>query len=544
MSRATGPNGTLLLIYLVALLAVEALVQIGRGALLINQHEGDSIHLADIVLRMALGEIPHLDFMTPVGIAAFAPFSLFVGFGMGIGKAILAGQILVAGLLLPAVWWAGVTRLGPRLAYVFGFLVLTLVVALVHGAPDTSVSISMHYNRWAWAITFVVLVVALVDPGPRRSALVDGLVLGLGIAALALIKATYVAAFILPVLVALLLREQWGAIVTALLAGLAVVGAMTLAFGVAYWQAYLADLVFVAQSEVRPRPGDGLAELLIGARFLLSNGLLLLAVALLRQSERLVAGVVLLLLVPGFVYVTYQNWGNDPQWLVLVAVLLLALRPERNLRNGIGWEMRNAISTAAVVAFALIGPSLVNIVFSPVRHAQLPAAEYVPILPDPAHADFAVHEKRAFNLSARTRLSYEDPEREARRVGEEPLAMLYGQPLPHCALTTGNVGMYSAMAADLRDAGFADGRTIFMADAVSGLWLFGAGERLEGGAPWYYGGLDALARSDLFLVPLCPTALPMRNHILSALAERPDLVFTEVRRSDHYILLERADAQR
>ena len=44
------------------------------GGLYLDTHEGDSYHFLDILLRMSDGQIPHRDFVTPLGIL----FPLFI----------------------------------------------------------------------------------------------------------------------------------------------------------------------------------------------------------------------------------------------------------------------------------------------------------------------------------------------------------------------------------------------------------------------------------------------------------------------------------
>ncbi|MBO6854968.1 MAG: hypothetical protein JJ872_14575, partial [Marivivens sp.] len=139
MSR---PNPVILLGILAAIFVVWSGVSLLGEGLYIAKHEGDTLHFIEIVLRMAEGQRPHLDFMTPIGGLAFAPVALMVKAGLGIGHAFLWSQIVVALVLLPAVWWVSLSRLSPRLAPVFGGIVLVLVLALVHGEANGAISVS------------------------------------------------------------------------------------------------------------------------------------------------------------------------------------------------------------------------------------------------------------------------------------------------------------------------------------------------------------------------------------------------------------------
>ncbi|MCB2159989.1 MAG: hypothetical protein KDD95_17150, partial [Rhodobacteraceae bacterium] len=53
-------------------IAVLGGVALAKGGFYLGMHEGDAIHLAEIVLRMADGQWPHLDFMTPLGVLSAA----------------------------------------------------------------------------------------------------------------------------------------------------------------------------------------------------------------------------------------------------------------------------------------------------------------------------------------------------------------------------------------------------------------------------------------------------------------------------------------
>jgi len=73
------------------------------GGLYLDTHEGDSYHFLDILLRMSDGQIPHRDFVTPLGILTFLPITLMMQAGFSVGAATVLAQILVAGLLLHAL---------------------------------------------------------------------------------------------------------------------------------------------------------------------------------------------------------------------------------------------------------------------------------------------------------------------------------------------------------------------------------------------------------------------------------------------------------
>jgi len=204
------------------------------------------------------GQWPHLDFMTPIGVLAIWPIAMFVKAGLGFGHAIFAAQVAVALVLLAPAWRAAGSRFSGKWALLYGGYVMVLCLALVHGQEERSVSISMHYNRWAWALAYIAIPLAVLKPIGRPRPWLDGALIGLAMAATVLIKVTYFVAFVPAILIALLARRQGRMTLAALLAGLLVAAGVTLALGLGFWQAYMNDLLEVSRSSIRagPRPAS------------------------------------------------------------------------------------------------------------------------------------------------------------------------------------------------------------------------------------------------------------------------------------------------
>ncbi len=526
----------------VLLLVVAAMggAALAKGGFYIGKHEGDTLQLADIVLRIARGEWPHLDFMTPIGFLAMAPIALFVKLGAGIGHAIFYAQIMVALILLPAAVHVAVTRFAGGWRWLYAVFVMVLCLALVHGETEVSLSISMHYNRWAWAIAYLAVPLAVMAP-PRERAGVEGLILGLGIAALVLIKATYVVALAPGLLIALVARRRWGVVAVATLAGLAVAAVMTMAAGFSFWTAYLHDLQVVAASPIRPQPGQSFWSVAAAPEFLTATMALLAVVIFLRQSERLTEGLAMMALAPGLIYIVFQNYGNDPQWLILVALLALALRPGPERVNELGWNLRQGLGLASVVLLTLGAGSALNLAYSPLRHLGASTKNTRPLIAGlPQHHDILAQKVRVYavNNSVAGDLpgsGFEAYAADAER-SEKDKAVLLGETLPICEQQTGMSSLFGAAVKDLDAAGFG-GKRILAADLFSLFWLFGDYPPVKGAAPWYYGGLPGIENTDYIFVPICPIAKNVRATMLKALADSKRQI-TIVRRTPIYILLE------
>ncbi len=534
MSR---PDPTALLGFFVAVLVAMCGATVWMGGLYIGKHELDMMHLLEMVFRMADGEWPHLDFVTPIGALAMWPISLLVQLGMGVGMAIIFAQVLVALVALPMVWWAAWSRLPKLPAYLFGLFVIVLITALVHGEAERSVSISMHYNRWAWAFAFIAIVVALVQP-EEDHALFDGVSIGLSMFILLMIKVTYFGAFAVPILLALILRGAGRTLGVAVVTGLVLVAIPTALAGFGFWTAYLGDLIYVAGSEVRPYPTGSFGEVVGAPAGLGASMVMIAAIILVRQSHQL-GGLILLLLAPGFFYVTYQNFANDPQWLYLLAVLLFAFVPLEDIRNGWGWNLRFATALAGGMALALSLPSFFNLAYSPFRHLVVKTEDYVPFFRDRVgHGDLLTARVRAYRMDMRAPVDVEGTPSAPYQDIKEALKprVLMGEELPICSLELGTIAWFQGMADDLTAAGYAgQGYQILMADLVSSLWLFGDFEPLKGGAPWYYGNIPGLRNADYLLVPMCPATHDISGQILENV-EEAGVVLTEERRNKLYIL--------
>lgn len=531
---------------LAAGMAVLALVLAGLPfagqGLPVTLYEGDAQHLVDIVLRMALfGELPHRDFMTPLGVLGFAPIAGVVRLGLSFGPAFLAAQALVAALLFGPMLRVALSRFPGGLAWLYGACVLVLCLGLVHGETVPGLALSMHYNRWAWALAYLALPLALLAPIGRQRPVLDGALLGTAMAMLVLLKVTYFVAFAPAMLLGLMARRDGAGLLAAVLAGLAVAGLATALLGVDFWVGYLHDLRAVAGSQTRAAPGDDFATVMTGPKYFAATVLVLVAVIFLRQAGERAAGLVLLLLVPGFLYVTYQNFGNDPQWLSLLGLVALALRPAEALTNGLGWRLRPALFGVGLAALVLGAGPMQNLLLSPLRAATMSREGLMPMLPArPEAAGLLLRTEHAYGLqrrlsgfgagSALASLGAQVPEKDR----EKPV-VLNGETLPLCTLELGGQGWFEGGAADLRAAGY-DGSAILVADLLSGLWLYGDFRPVEGAAPWYYAGAPGIAAADHLLVPLCPMQPKYTATMLKAIAEA-GWRLEEERRTADYILL-------
>lgn len=509
-----------------------------KGGFYLGKHEGDTLQLAELVLRMVDGQIPHYDFMTPIGILAIAPMALFVYLGQGLGYAIFSAQLLVGVLLLPAVIRVGFSRLSGFWPYAYGAVVLLFCVALVHGEAQRAVSISMHYNRWAWAIAYIIIPLAILSPVRSPRPTLDGALIGIGLAFLVLLKVTYFVSLAPGIAIAILARRNWRMMAAAILGGLAVAAVVTLILGPQFWLAYMRDLATVAGSETRPEPGEPFGVTIASPPFMGASLALIATVIFLRQAGRAVEGMVLLFLMPGFFYIVYQNWGNDPQWLMLVGMLALILRPEPGSVNGWGIDLRDALRITGILALAFGAPSTINLLYSPFRHAATDTKDMVRLLPRlKGQDDIFTFEPRLYKADLRLADdgAGQDFAAYRKRGQRKDGTKLNGEALPECELETGMSAWFETVSDDLTQAGFG-GKAILGTDLFSLYWAFGDFKPVKGAAPWYYGGLSGVENADYLVVPMCPGQGTIRDEMLKNLQDG-GWTLTEVRRTPLYILV-------
>ena len=530
MSR---PNPLLLTAILLVFVALYGGATFAVGGLYLDTHEGDSFHLLDILTRMERGDVPHIDFMTPLGALGFWPIAGLIDQGYSAGMAAILAQIGVAVILLPLVVYTASTRMSRGVGTYFGCVTLGLVLALSYGTATSGVGISMHYNRWAWSVAFVVLALVFLPAKTQRPVL-DGVLVGLLTAALLLLKITYFVVLLPVAVLALLGMLGLRAVIAATVAGLGVVLAVALTQGFGFWFAYLADLRHVVGNDVRPFVGMTFDKIVAGAPYIGATLLGLATVLMVRRIAPPLVGLAVLILIPGFLYITYQNFGNDPAWLLFLPVFLLSLRPEVGRDDLFGVDLSRAMGMASIAAFALFFPSFFNIATSPLAHLSFDKSRFIPMLPaEHGHQDVFIRADRAYTTTAQV---FKDQEpgpwaAYAERAGRAPLTEFQGITFPQCEFGAGSRAMFETIGAELAEAGLPDGSRLFAADLLAAYWFFAPVSPAPGSAPWYYGGLTGFEQTDYVLIPKCGFVNGVRA-----------LVIEEMKASDYRFTLARDNA--
>jgi hypothetical protein len=243
---------------------------------------------------------------------------------------------------------------------------------------------------------------------------------------------------------------------------------------------------------------------------------------------------VLLILAPSLIYVSYQNFDNDPLWLVPLAIALFEIAR----KSGAASAPRTALMLTACIAIVAIGPVMWNMLHSKVRSLRPADTSYVAVFPGPLQQNFKA---RLNPTIVWTPVALFEAGETATRHVNRMIASIapvsfQDHVLDKCELRRGYQMLLQEIAVSLEDSGYSTGKSIFYADSTSTLWLFGDSHPVEGGAPWYYGGTEAIRNADYVVVPKCATSLRHRSAALRAIEGDTTLQTIFVKDHPQYLL--------
>lgn len=516
MSR---PNPAKLCLILVGLaIGVTALIFL-KGGIFTNHHPGDILHMIDIVLRMSAGQTMHIDFMTPLGWLGFAPIVAFLDAGFSMGVAFALAQCAVALLLIPPLVRATSSRLPAASGTAFAILTLLVVLSLGQGRTGGELSVSMFYNRWCWAAAFICVVLVVLPGRDAGRPWLDGAIVGVLMAAIAMVKVTYLVA-LAPVLALILVLRGERVMLLAALAFGALAGLGFLAvLGLDAMLAYAGDLLAVATGPIRQVPGASLTDI-YASPSTVGETVLVLGVALvLRRKGRRTEGNAILLLFPAFTFITWQNFGNVPFWLIPVAAIFAAIwASERTLQAAGFGALATGLLTLPIVMVHAMTPIQNLVTRSDLFVRLVPDSDPLANIYQPRLQAFYTLVKRDFNGPGEP---FEEDDPRFRRTTD---VTFNGRFFEDCGFEVGVQAAISRLG-----AGLPAGSRVMVADVLSAQWLYGPAEPLPGGAPWNYGTLHGLDAATHLLVPACPFSQFTRLTLLNALTEEG----VEVRETAH-----------
>jgi hypothetical protein len=214
---------------------------LGPGRLFSREMTWDLLYNLEGAWHLHNGQVPHVDFHTPLGAMTFELTR--IGFAMvgTIPLAALAGPLLLVVPALAAGAVAAARRL-PLLPAVLFTVYVTLLVMMPANVGDlpNAYSLAMAYNRWGWSALTILCLLLFVPP---RSGVgrpwIDPFLGGALLLFAFYLKITYavasVAAIVAAIVVMSHVRRQWRPWIAAL-------GAVLLNAALPHSRAYLADV--------------------------------------------------------------------------------------------------------------------------------------------------------------------------------------------------------------------------------------------------------------------------------------------------------------
>jgi hypothetical protein len=395
----------------------------------------DAIIMLEAGTRWLQGQIPHVDYLSPIGILPTWLMSVALRLSRGTAHALAYAPLLVVFPVAIAGWWVAQRRLSAWLSLGFAGFLAALVTAtrplpfgmLPYPVEFMHTSYAMAYNRLGWAL-LIILVLQQFVPARARAAAPASRLEAAGAGAvcvlLLLTKVNYAAAAAGVVLVGLVIaRPTRGATVALLVGAVAAVGLaiVLLRFHPGAWWREFSYLGQVNPLVTRVGQfGEGLLrETLAG---LLTLAGIVLAWPLLRlrpRHEADLAGprVVLLGLAAaacGLCVLTFNAQRSETPLFALALLVVAELaarrldsrdRPEHALRV----RHRAVVGLAAALGAVTFGSDLASIVWSAAyaRHmrASTPAGQTLagptlaPLLLPPLRYEEADADKVRIRLS-------------------------------------------------------------------------------------------------------------------------------------------------
>ena len=184
--------------------------------------------------RVINGQIPHVDFYSPLGPVTH----LVVALGMRLAGprvgSIACANACVLLLLAPWAWTIARTRMSAALSFLFALYVGFMVAATsTYGHAFKQLAYSAIYNRWGVALTALALIESLGCPPQqfcRRSSVLQGVSTGIGLAITFFLKVSFFGVGVMGLIAGVILmpqnRHRW----FGLCAGAAVVSLLMLGY--------------------------------------------------------------------------------------------------------------------------------------------------------------------------------------------------------------------------------------------------------------------------------------------------------------------------
>jgi hypothetical protein len=488
--------------------------QIADGRLIVSEFPADTTFVIDIILRIAAGQVPHVDFTLHLGALPYVLAAAVGGDtpvqGFLIAQTIFTGTCLLIGLW---VWW---TRLG----LISGPLLLLFITVLgqtVSLPARNDMGLALFYNRWGWVLVLLFACLTLLPSRRDGGRAADGCLAGLVAFFMLTVKITFFVGLLPAVLLCVLLRRQYRELVFGAVTFLVLV-CVVFAIEPAFWPGYFENMAWAAANPLRPNAGTELFTLVGSGWFLFYTVLFALFLLAAFRTGHRTDILWLTLAAIGFYFIQYQNFQSTPFWLMFLALYAMvqtgtaATRAVRRV-----WMALSAVTT--VFAGLLLLPMGFGLMQFGARadnfpHAAFPldgairtGAYLAPLAMQPIETEY--------NLTFETPAPYTES--------------------PECNLVNGWAGHLIEMAEDLRTLP----GPAFVADSIAPHWYLVGADPLPGAALWNYGSVRGLENATFVVVPKCATKPDYKREILREI-ERSGVTLTPFRETERSVIYRKA----
>lgn len=462
----------------VGLLFSLATIQTYSDGMLIETYMVDTLFVLDVVSRIALGQTPHVDFTLHLGAL---PFALICALSENVLIGFLRSQWLLAALLIFAVFWIGRTRLAP---WETGFLALAVAFLATSLSPtfDEQITLGLFYNRWAWAIATVLLVLVVLEPHAGGSRILGGVVAGVLLMALLTTKITFFVGLLPVGSLAFALQRRWIELTVTLATCATIMGIVALIVGPSFWLGYLENLVWVAGNPIRQVPGATVSDILAAPRFFAFHLAFLVFVVLYWVTFGFVRALLIVFLGICLIFIQHQNFGQMPVWVFAIAVAG-SFCARQAAQKGSKTTLSFGVVTLSCAIFG-------SVFFYPMAQSTSRNA--------------------SFEYSRQARLLERGSGVSELAVSAEQAGEVVMQKLPKrsdtpnymsdCLVVEGLLQVYLGASEELADLK----KPVFVVDAQSPYWLSSGNPPLPESAPWNYGSLRGLKNAEYVAIPKCP----------------------------------------
>jgi hypothetical protein len=192
-ARAREHNTLIVTVAMSALAIVLSAILLIPGKIFATVYAEDIFIFVDGAYRLAHGQVPHVDFQTPLGALYFVLSYLGLVISGDYSATTPTALSVVILAVTPIAIYVLASRLHYHVALLVGIYVLLLIaVPLIPGTAPSEITMAMWYNRVCWGV-LILLLLLYISPfvSSREVQVADGIIAGVLVTFLIYTKITY-----------------------------------------------------------------------------------------------------------------------------------------------------------------------------------------------------------------------------------------------------------------------------------------------------------------------------------------------------------------